>query len=170
MACHVGGWVLPRYVVVPGGTLDTQLVLRYHFDSEPGMHIQVYSGSDEVHLRAAWDISWVLGGMGTRRYCACFHLEKFFTKNIPHRNFLAMGYLYLGFLRAGRALHLATAVHCLESLAMILSLWRYTIYTLFIHVLPVDRGLCLLGSLLLMSPQSWQARASWRGRQRFWHL
>ena len=153
--------MLPRYVVVPGGTLDTQLVLRYHFDSvfkEPKMHIQVYSGSDEVHLRAAWDISWVLGGMGTRRYCACFHLEKFFTKNIPYRNFLAMGYLYLGFLRAGRALHLATAVHCLESLGMILSLWRYTICTLFIHVLqiniPVDKGLCLLGSLRFMSPQS----------------
>ena len=81
--------MLPWYVVVPGGTLDTQLVLRYHF-KEPGMHIQVYSGSDEVHLRAAWDISWVLGGVGTRRYCACFHLEKFFTKNIPYRNFLAI--------------------------------------------------------------------------------
>ena len=80
--------MLPWYVVVPGGTLDTQLVLRYHL--EPGIHIQVYSGSDEVHLRAAWDISWVLGGVGTRRYCACFHLEKFFTKNIPYRNFLAI--------------------------------------------------------------------------------
>ena len=70
--------MLPRYVVVPGGTLDTQLVLRYPFDSvfkDPGMHIQVYSGSDEVHLRAAWDISWVLGGVGTRRHCARLHLQ-----------------------------------------------------------------------------------------------
>ena len=45
----------------------------------------------------------------------------------------------------------------------------YLILSLQINI-PVDKGLCLLGSLLLMSPRSWQARASWRGRQRFWHL